>query len=60
MQIEQDMGLINTQVDVRVQFLKTWIHVITAILSYGESGPKKNVCKLMQDLDESGMQTRVS
>ena len=54
MQMEQEMGLIYDQCDIRVEFLKQWSKFVPAILSYGGSNSKKNFRKLLKDLDETG------
>lgn len=48
------MGLIYDKSDVRIEFLKQWSKFVSAVLSYGENHSKRNVFKLVIDLDESG------
>lgn len=56
LQIEQEMSLIYDRPDVKIQFIKQWLKLVTGIITYGENSSKKCVSSLASDLSETGMQ----
>ncbi len=54
LQLEQEMGLIVGQADVKTRFLQKWSNYVPAILSYGETSTKKSVSRHLAGLEETG------
>lgn len=53
--MEQEMSLIYDQPDVKIQFVKQWLKLVTGIITYGGNSSKKCVSSLATDLSEIGM-----
>ena len=54
MQIEQEMGLIVGQKEIRNTFEHNWTTVVPGVLKYGSKSKKKTVVSILSALRESG------